>query len=168
MGSSPSSYLDPGVHLFLLLQALLHPLFLLLFLLHLPGGWRELCRLLRAAPLQRRVHAGSQTLPAGSQSARWNLSAPRAASPQPGRSGRAVLPPGCAAPRVPSGGGSGCDRPLSAAARSTGRPLRPGRRIVCPSPDALSQKAQCPGVPAMTTRRGAALWLTSPRLGRLL
>lgn len=62
VGSSHESYLDPGVHLFLLLQALLHPLFFLLLLLYFPGGRLELRRLFGAAPLQRRVHAGNRTL----------------------------------------------------------------------------------------------------------
>lgn len=47
---------------------------------------------------------------AGSQSARWDPSARRAASPQPCRSGRAALPPRCAA------GGCGAAEEVGAAA----------------------------------------------------
>lgn len=75
---------------------------------------------------------------AGSQSAWWDWSAPRAASPpQPGRSGRAARPPRVLRRRVRSGRGSGRGCPLSAAACSTPRPLSPGR------PDSLCHPTLC-------------------------
>lgn len=186
-GAPRAPYLDPGVHLFFLLQPLFHPLFLLL--LQVPGRRRELCGLLRAAPLQRRVHTGSRN---ANRAADFGASggvaaaagSARAVSPQPGtvrrRRGRH---PGGAARRCGSrgprlSGGNGRGRPLSAAAVSAAAPAPPSPRraalgavTVCSqsqSPRSPSQKPQLPerlqggelGQPAPLVNL-AARWITN-------
>lgn len=135
-------YLNSGVHLFFLLQPLLHPLFLLLLLV--PCRRQELCWLLRAAPLQCRVHAGSrQARRAVGSGAPWRSRPPQAGLEPPrhsrARSGsrRGRHPGGTASrsgflwPRRSRGNGRG--RPLSAAAVSAAPappPSRPGRALL--------------------------------------
>lgn len=127
-GRPRAPYLDPRVHLFFLLQLLLYPGFLLL--LQVPGRRRELSRLLRAAPLQRRVHAGSRNAnraagfgevaaAAGSVGAVWP-------QPAPGAAVNTGLPLASADPS--SGGGAeemGAAAPFLPRPSAQRRPLRP-------------------------------------------
>lgn len=109
-------------------QLLLYPRFLLL--LQVPGRRRELSRLLRAAPLQRRVHAGSRNAnraagfgevaaAAGSVGAVWP-------QPAPGAAVNTGLPLASADPS--SGGGAeemGAAAPFLPRPSAQRRPLRP-------------------------------------------